>query len=224
LQILTTMVQQYLEVLYDPESFFERGEEAESILGPVLALGFVGLTSALTAWLNTQRTAEMLSRMGDGAGGAQGFAALTGTISVVFALVFPFLGWLIYGALFHGISGLLDGEGEFVTTVVYTGWGFVPNFLGATVALAANYVILQAVSLPSEVTPQTMQAYQQQVQSHPASLVVLVVGLGILLWNAYIWVAAVEHARDVDRTDAMIAVGFPVAVVVLIRLGTRFLL
>jgi hypothetical protein len=224
LQILTTMVQQYLEVLYDPESFFERGEEAGTVAVPIAIMVFIGLTGGIVGWLNFQQQSKLIARMGTGGGGAESFAAIGGAISVIVALVVPFLSWLLYAGLFHGISALLEGEGEFTTTMVYAGWGFLPSTLGAVVGLAAYWIAIQAVSLPSEVDPGTIQAYQQQVQNHPAMLAAFVVGIGLLLWSAYIWVAAVEHARDVDRTDAMIAVGFPVAVVVLIRLGTRFLL
>lgn len=224
MQILTIMVQQYLEVLYDPESFFERGEEAGTVAGPIAVMLFIGLTGGVVGWLSFQRQSELMSRMGDGAGGAESIAAIGGAVSVIVALVFPFLAWLLYAGLFHGISALLDGEGEFTTTMVYAGWGFLPSTLSAVVGLAANWITYQAVSLPSEVSPATMQAYQQQIQNHPAMLVAFVVGIGVLLWSAYIWVAAVEHARDVERTDAMIAVGLPVAIVLVLRLGSRFLL
>jgi hypothetical protein len=223
-QNLTTMVQQYLEVLHDPESFFERGEEAGSVLVPVVVLLFVGATSGVIAWLNFQRTSEMISRMGDGAAGGAGFAAIGGAVSVVVALVVPFIAWLVYAGLFHGLSALMDGEGEFTTTMVYTGWGFLPKILGSSVALAANWYIMQTVSLPAEITQQSVQAYQQQIQSHPATLGALAVGILVLLWSAYIWVAAVQHARDIDRADAAIAVGIPVALALLLRVGSQFLL
>lgn len=218
------MVQQYLEVLYDPESFFERGEEAGTVAVPIAIMLFIGLTSGIGGWLSFQQQSELMARMGTGGGGAESFAAIGGAISVIVALVVPFLSWLLYAGLFHGISALLEGEGEFTTTMVYAGWGFLPGTLGAVVGLAANWIALQAVSLPSEIDPGTIQAYQQQVQNHPAMLVAFVVGIGLLLWSAYIWVAGVQYARDLDRTDAMITVGIPVALALVLRLGSRLLL
>jgi hypothetical protein len=222
LQILMAMVQQYIEVLYDPESFFERGEEAASPIVPVLVAVFVGAVSAAAIWINFQQQSEMMSQAAGGGQQAQSMMNIAGGIGAVVALVFPFLAWLLYAGIFHGISALLDGEGEFVTTVVYTGWGLVPKVLASTVNIAATWFVLNAVSVPSEVTAQSMQTYQQSIATHPGTVVAGLLSIVVLLWSAYIWVAAVQYARDVDREDAMITVGILVAILLLIRLWSNF--
>lgn len=222
------MVEQYLEVLWDPESFFERDEEASNIVVPIGVMVFVGLLSGVAGWFSYQQTSQLMG--GQGAGGA-GFAVIMGIVSIVVGLVVPFIAWLLYAGLFHLISGALGGDGEFKTTLVYTGWGFLPKVFGSVVGLASTWYVLQVVPLPTGVDPQNpqamqqaMQSYQQAVQSHPATLAAFVVGLLVLAWSAYIWVGAVQHARDLDRADAAIAVGIPVAIALIIRLGSRFLL
>lgn len=217
------MAAQYLQVLTDPESFFERGEEAASPVVPVVAALIVGALGAVAAWRSFQATSEVFMQAGQGGGGAGGLTAVFSGVAVVVALVTPFVVWLVYALLFHGITAVLDGEGSLTTTLVYAGWGLLPKVVGSLVGLATTWIVLDAVQPPAEVTPQTAQAYQQAIQNHPASLAGTAVGILLLLWSAYIWVAAVQHARDVDRPDAMIAVGVPVAIALVIRLGTNFL-
>lgn len=218
------MAAQYLDVLTDPESFFERGEEAASPVVPVVVALIVGVLGAVAAWLSFQATTDVFMQAGQGAGGAGGgFTAVFSGVAAVIALVVPFVVWLLYALVFYAITAVLDGEGSLTTTLVYTGWGLIPKVVGSLVSLATTWIVLDAVQPPAEVTPQTAQAYQQAIQNHPASLAATVVGILILLWSAYIWVAAVQHARDVERADAMIAVGVPVAIALVIRLGTRFL-
>jgi hypothetical protein len=216
------MVQQYLEVLYDPASFFEREAVAGSAVVPIVAAVLVGLVSGVAAWMSTQRTVRMMS--GNGGGGMGGFGSVVGAISLVVALVMPFVAWLLYAGTFHLVTAFLGGDGEFKTTLIYTGWGFLPKILGAVASLATTWVVMQAVSPPAEVTQQSMQAYQQAVKTHPATLAGTLVGVLVLGWSAYIWVGAVEAARDVDRADAAIAVGIPVAIALIIRLGSQYLL
>jgi len=218
------MAARYLDVLTDPESFFERGEEAASPVVPVAVALVVGALGAVAAWLSFQATTEAFVRAGQGGGGAGGgLTAVFGGVAVVVALATPFVAWLLYALVFHGITAVLDGEGSFTTTLVYAGWGLLPKVVGSLVGLATTWIVLDAVRPPAEVTPRTAQAYQQAIQNHPASLAGTVVGILLLLWSAYIWVAAVQHARDVERADAMIAVGVPVAIALVIRLGTNFL-
>lgn len=218
------MAAQYLDVLYDPGSFFDRGDEADSPLVPVVVALVVGAVGGLAVWLSVQQTAVLLARLQDGAGQQAGtFATVGGAVGVVVALVMPFVAWLVYAGLFHGIGVLLGGEGSFWTTLVYTGWGLAPKLIGSAVNLGTTWVVLGSVQVPTDVTMASFQRYQQAIGSHPANLVGTGVGVLVLLWSAFIWVSAVEHAIDLEREDAMIAVGIPVAIALVVRVGTTLL-
>lgn len=151
------------------------------------------------------------------------FATVGGAVGVVVALAMPFVAWLVYAGLFHGIGALLGGEGSFRTTLVSIGWGLVPKLVGSAVTLATTWILLRAVQVPADVTTASFQRYQEAIQSHPATLAGTAVSALVLLWSAYIWVAAVEHALDVERAAATMTVGITVAIALIIRLGTTLL-
>ena len=209
------MTQQVLDVLLDPESFYERDDAASSVA--ILALVVVALAAigGAAGWLSWQATSTMFARMDGGAG----MAEAVGSVTVAFSLLGPVLAWVVYAGAFHAMGRLLQGDGSLRTTFVYAGWGFLPRLLAAVVNLAATWYVLGVVSVPAEVTSASMQAYTQQIQSHPATLASTVVGVAILLWSAYIWTHAVEAAHDIEREDAAIAVGVPVALALILRLS-----
>lgn len=210
------MVEQILEVLHDPGSFYERDEAASSVAVPAAVVVALAAIGGVTGWLSWQTTSTMFARMD---GGGSGVAQAVGGVTVVVSLLGPFVSWLLYAGAFHAMGRLLQGEGSFRATFVFTGWGFLPRLLAAVVNLAATWHVLGAVSVPTEVTPASMQAYSSQVQSHPATLAATVVGVAVLLWSAYVWTHAVEAAHDLEREDAAIAVGVPVAIALILRLS-----
>jgi hypothetical protein len=209
------MAEQFLDVLRDPGTFYERDEAASSAAVPVLVVVALTAIGGAAGWLSWQATSAMFARMD----GAAGVAQAVGAVTVVVSLLGPVLAWVLYAGAFHAMGALLQGEGSFRATFVYAGWGFLPRLLAAVVNLTATWYVLGVVSVPSEVTPASMQAYSSQIQTHPATLAATVVGVAVLLWSAYIWVHAVEAAHDIEREDAAIAVGVPVAIALIIRLS-----
>lgn len=210
------MVEQLLDVLRDPGTFYERDEAASSAAVPALVVVALAAVGGAAGWLSWQATSTMFAGMD---GGGAGIARAVGSITVVFSLLGPLLAWALYAGAFHAMGALLQGEGSFRTTFVYAGWGFLPRLLAAVVNLASTWYVLGVVALPTEVTPASMQAYSTQVQTHPATLAATVVGVAVLLWSAYIWMHAVEAAHDIEREDAAIAVGVPVAIALVLRLS-----
>lgn len=210
------MVEQFLDVLRDPGTFYERDEAASSAAVPAAVVVALAAIGGVAGWRSWQSTSTMFARMDGGAGIAQA----VGGVTVVFSLLGPVVAWLLYAGAFQAMGRLLQGDGSFRTTLVYAGWGFLPRLLAAVVNLAATWYVLGVVSVPSEVTPASMQAYSTQIQTHPATLAATIVGVAVLLWSAYIWVHAVEAAHDIERGDAAIAVGVPVAIALIIRLSS----
>lgn len=186
---------------------------------PIGALFAVGVIGGVAAWMNVERTMVMMAEA-TGAGGTGGFTAVLTAVTFVSALTTPFVVWFLYAGAFHLVSAMVGGEGEFQTTLTYTAWGFLPKLVSAVVGLAATWWALQAVPLPNEFTERSVEAYTNAGQSHSATLGSALVGVLVLAWSASIWVAAVQAARDVDRTDTAIAVGVPLAIALVLRLGS----
>lgn len=196
-------------LLTDPDAFFRERSPDTSLRGPVAVVAAVALVSAVAGALQFSVMNQLFAELGGGA-----IVSLIQLVTFGASLVGPFVVWLIYAGVFQGISLVFDGDGEFSTTLALVGWGFLPSVFGALASLAINYYRfeVQGVTLPAEVTAQSVQQFSRSIASGP--LVALSAGLGIVftLWSAFLWVFALKHARNLSVRDAALTVALPVLV------------
>ncbi len=207
------MSEGWTEVLTDPHSFFERRGEEPSIRGPVAIIGTLAILGTLASLVTFQALSGAVTE--DARGllvGVQVFAGVVG-------LAIPFVIWLLYAVVFFVVSAFLDGEGPFRDVALLSAWGFLPRVLAAVVDLVATVVATGEVPAPTVTSPEEFGTYADQVATHPANVVASVIGIGLLLWSAYIWVAALQEARRLNRREAIIAVAVPVGIALLLRLS-----
>lgn len=193
----------------DPDAFFRDHSGAPSLKGPTAVVTAIALVSAVSAALQFQVTAQLFA---DSPGGS--IVQVVQAISLVVALVVPYVIWMLYAGVFHAISVVFDGTGEFTRTLALVGWGFVPSLFGSVVAAVIDFYRfnVQGVDVPAEITQESMQQFQQQIQSGP--LVAMAAALGILftLWSGMLWTFAMKHARELTLRQAALTVVLPVLV------------
>ena len=138
------------------------------------------------------------------------------------ALVSPFVGWLVYAAVFHAISVVFDGDGPFPTTLALVGWGMVPSVIGSVAQLAINYYrfSVRGLEAPPLDDPEAVQEFVRSPSSGP--LVALGAGLGVLvtLWSAVLWTHALRYAWALSLRDAALTVALPALVGVALSVST----
>jgi hypothetical protein len=192
-----------LEVLTNPDGFFDRASDDPSLLGPALVVTVVAVVSAAASLPAVRAVQQAFT----GDASAAGSFALVGGVVGGFGAVFVF--WVLYTVVFHVIAAVaFDGSGSLGRLLSYVGWGHLPAILSAATGAVVNAVVFRSVTPPS--SPQEIQAFIQGVRSQPEFLVAGVVGLAVLTWQAFIWVFAVQHSHDIDRRSAAIAVAVPV--------------
>ena len=119
----------------------------------------------------------------------------------------PFLAWVSYSAVFHGVSYLYKGRGTFLRTLASVGYGCVPLIIGGLLYL----VLFQFVSLP-------VQDYfvPARVAAHATAVALVDAGVAIfvLLWCGFLWTAGMRHARSLSTRQALVTVFVPVGLVI----------
>lgn len=204
------------DLFVDPDRFFEVVADDPGLLQPAVVVTLLGIVSALSTVPVMQAT---MSAMPEEAGA---FAAVFSAVGAIAAFVFAFVIWALYAAAFHVVSALaFDPDGSFTDTLAVTGWGFAPGVIGGAISAAISFYAYQNVDFPSD--PARVQEYAAQLQSRPIFLVAFVVGIVFLFWQAFLWTFGMRHARGLTLREAAITVAAPVAVALLIRLGSQFL-
>lgn len=207
-----------LSLLTDPDGFFERRTPNPSLKGPILVVAAIAAVDALASVLQFR----FLSQIFEGAGVTGGLATALQAFTFAFVLVGPFAIWLLYAGVFHGISLVFDGEGEFSTTLAFVGWGLLPSVLGSIAGAAINFYRfnVREYEVPAEMTPQATGEFMQSLQTGP--LVALTAALGIVftLWSAFLWTFGLKHARNLSLKQAALTVAVPVLLSLLFSLRT----
>jgi hypothetical protein len=205
-----------LEVLTNPNGFFEaRMRETESLKVPALIVLISGLISGIAAYLVTGLTLEMLSETLPPE--ALGLATTIGGISAfIGALVFSLIIWVIFAAVFFGISSVFKGEGSFKRTLEFVGYGYIPMILSGIISAILMYNFISTAQIPLLTDPtEVAEVITQWVTTNPMVRLSSVIGMLFMLWSANIWIFGLKHARNLSTRNALITVAIPVALYIL---------
>jgi hypothetical protein len=205
-----------LDVLTNPNGFFEaRMREAESLKIPVLIVLISGLIGGIAAYLMTGITLELLSEALPPE--ALGLATTIGSISAfIGALVASLIIWVVFAALFFGISSVFKGEGSFKRTLEFVGYGYIPMILSGIISTILMYNFVSTAQIPVLTDPtEVAEVITQWVTTNPMVRLSSIIGMLFMLWSANIWVFGLKHARNLSTKNAVITVAIPVALYIL---------
>lgn len=122
--------------------------------------------------------------------------------------------WMFESGVLYAISMFFGGSGNFRRLLAYVGWSYLPLILGLVLVFPLLWF-----SLPDGLSLSTLEV--------PVLFAVgtFIIGFITQLWRGYIWVFALEQARELTNKQALITAGIPIALYVAGSLiGILFLL
>jgi hypothetical protein len=192
-----------MRVFTNPDGFFREIADDMGLTRPLVIITVMGiLTMASTVVIMLRVSSAMSSEVG-------AFTALGGVVGAIGGFVGVYIMWVIYSAVFHVLSTVFGGEGSFRRTMILTAWGFAPGIIASLVSLGITVFALQGISLPSD--PAQVQPFVQDLKRRPIFFVGGVLSIVFTIWQGFIWLFAVKHARNLTLPHAAITVGVPVA-------------
>lgn len=198
-----SLVSDVQSLVLDPDGFFQREAASPAFREPALVVLVVSLVNVLSSLLLVSH----VDFSGQNAAIADTVFGISATFGILFGIVGVFVLWLTYTAVFYALTALADGAGSFRNLFRLVGWGYVPSLVGGILSVGTTWYVLQTLPRGLEA-----QAYLQQYQTHPAFTVVGVASLAILVWQWFIWVFAIRHARSVTLTRAAVIAALPVGI------------
>lgn len=226
-------------LLTDPDAFFRERSEDPSIVPPLAIVTLIAVVGSFATLVQNEtivsafrpviETALENSSENMSESDIQDAVDFAVQAYLVFsygaALIGPYFFWLLYAAVFHGISVVFDGEGSFGRTLRFVGWGRLPMLVASVVTLLVNvyYYEIVGVDVPSDVSAENQfEAFQELGPPTEIQLLTTVVGILLTLWAAYIWVYGMKHARNLSRREALLTVSVPVLISLLLQIQTLF--
>lgn len=202
-------------LLTNPDRFFDSRGRDPSLLEPALVVLTIAIMPVISGVVTLYTFMESVPA------DVQVFLLIGGIIGVVIGAVGPFISWLLYAVAFQVITYFFGGEGEFRDTFALTGWGFVPRVLAAILSLVTTVYVIQALQVSGD--PAAFATFNQRLTQHTFYQAVTGVSILFTLWSAYIWVPAVQRARNVTRRQAIVTVAIPVLFGILLAVGSLVL-
>ncbi|MDE4908494.1 YIP1 family protein [Methanogenium marinum] len=200
------------DILLRPAAFFNGRFEGDKpdLKMPLLIVLLYGIVAALSAANVSSVTMGMMPTE------IAGMESLMIGIGVFSAFIGALLFWVIIAAIFHGISALRGGKGDFQRTLAVTGYGTLPMVFGSILSGIIIYFALSDVTIRPVSDPMQISAALTEIMSSPSMTIAGVVSLIFVLWSANIWVFGMQEARSISGKDALITVGIPVVIYCLI--------
>lgn len=132
----------------------------------------------------------------------------TMTRYVGFAILAPFVMWLLGGITLYVAGRVAAGTPSFVGSLGLAGWAAVPEFFRLAVALVAIRSALSdaTISDPADAIEVVQSAFA------PIDLILTAATLLTVLWQWYILTGGLQHEADLSRSIAGIAVAVPLAI------------
>ncbi|KAF1078556.1 YIP1 family protein [Methanogenium sp. MK-MG] len=196
------------DLLLRPAAFFPGRLEGDKPdlkipLAIVLLSGIVGAVSA--AYMSSVTMAMLPSDIA-------GLGSIIVGIAVVSAFIATIIFWVIIAAVFHGISALRGGKGDFQRTLAVAGYGTLPMVFGSIISGIIVYFSLSGATIRAVSDPLQASAAVTELMSGPSMMIAGVISLLFVLWSANIWVFGMQEARNLSGKDALISVGIPVLI------------
>ena len=205
------------DLLLNPEAFFrEKMIEDVNLKVPALIVVIVAVIGALSAVITTGPIIGLLPP--EAASAAPLLIMFSGAAAFIFALVF----WVVWTLVFFVISMIFKGTGDFKRLLEFVGYGYIPQIFGSLLTLPIIYSYFSGISLPPVEDPTLIQEAVQELTTAPQMQIAVVIGLVFLLWSANIWIFGAKTARGLSMRDAVITVGCPIGIFVIIQLYNLF--
>lgn len=122
---------------------------------------------------------------------------------VIISFVTPFVFWLLYTAIAHGITANFGGEGSYTRYATLFAWGFLPGLLVETLWMGVLIANVTETAPPEG--PTGTAAWIESVQAGPAMTAVEVLYPPALLVSFVLWTVATEVGRRVTTRQAALA-------------------
>ena len=198
-----------IEILTNPNKFFEAkmGEEV-SLKLPSLIVLIVGIISGISSFLQNSITVKMMSEVPPE---AQSIVAIMSTVSVIGLVILYLIFWVFIAGIFHLISCIFKGEGDFNRTLEFVGYGYIPMIFGGIISAILMYIIVSTAQIPVVTDPAKIAETLGPLLKSPMMLISYAISFLFMLWSANIWIFGLKHARNLTTKNAVITIAIPVA-------------
>ncbi|MCX9012784.1 MAG: Yip1 family protein [Candidatus Methanoperedens sp.] len=196
-------IEKVVETIKNPKNAMKNIAEQPMIEEAVIIVGVLAILSALAAYV---RSYTLIINVENMPPSMQSVISVTG---VIFALIGPFLIWLIGTGILHFISMILSGEGKFypqMMTVV--GYSMVPLLFSGLISIILLLMIEPTTITVSATNPTAVK----EIYNNPYIIGSNIIGTIMQVWASVILFFGVQSAHRLTPVKSAVVAGIPLAI------------
>jgi hypothetical protein len=200
-----------LQLATDPDGFMERKVGQANIRVEILIVLLVGAMASLGALyvvlqvLEVENAAEM---------------RIASAGQVIRPLLVMLVLWGVYTVLLHFLSAHYGGRNPPSQVLKGLAWALVPVGIGNLVQAGALYYVFRDADVEARIDgvdpAERLQAVFDSSMTEPVMIGATVVFMGMLLLSGYLMTFVIQHAKGLDRDEALRVVAVPVVLHLLV--------
>ncbi|AGK60869.1 Uncharacterized protein conserved in archaea [Archaeoglobus sulfaticallidus PM70-1] len=195
----------YIEPIYNPDNFFRKAKaEGIGFIVPVAIVVISAVIATINAYITADEiariTVEIINNKFAPDPGAMYQTIYISTIAGSF--ITPIIGWVILSGFAQGLSALFGGEGSFSQTLKFTAFSFYPGIILSPISIK--------IALDYELLLRTYGV--QALLSKPFVQTQILIGIITILWQLFIWMFAIKHARNLSLKKSFIVAAMPLLI------------
>lgn len=196
-------------ILTDPNQFFASEIEDGSLRWPLLLVWMTGILNAAKSILMTSKSLGVLEN-------SHALITVTAFVGLFIGVLVSMLVWVLYTSIIYLVSNQFGGDGEFRELFRLVGWGYLPAVFGGLLSFLTIVWILRRVTVPA--SPTNAEIVTTTIKTSPEMQILTVVLIAFTLWQGYLWMFAVKHARNIPIRPALLSVAGPILVSILLTI------
>jgi len=196
-------IEKVVETIKNPKSMMKNIAEQPMIEEAVMIVGVLAILGALGAYIQSYTFMINFENMPPS---MQSVIPVTG---VIFALIGPFLMWLIVAGILNFISMILSGEGKFypqMMTVV--GYSMIPLIFSGLISIIFLLMIEPTTITISATNPAALK----EISNNPYLIGSSIFGTIMQVWASVILFFGVQSAHRLTPIKSATVAGIPLAI------------
>ncbi len=198
-------IEKIVETIKNPKSAMKHIAEQPMIEEAVMIVGILAVIGALVAYVQSYKFVIIFENLPPSMGYLSNQSLKT-TISIVSALISPFIGWLVGTGVIHLISVALGGEGKFYPQMMtVAGYSMIPKLFEVIISLALFLMVAPVTVIMDITDPMAAKA----LMDTPYSSILNIIGRIMELLTAVIMFYGVKNSHKLSSGKSAFAVGIP---------------
>jgi hypothetical protein len=205
-------------LLFNPDKTMEDVAKEPRLEEAVVVIAIYAILYTVFTYIQTSKVKYVFtdSSMPD----TSGFMMI---ISIVAALIMPFIIWVIISVILYLFSMVFGGEGKFTSVLTAIGYSALPKIFAIIIAAI---LLTQAQPVTVEISSSNPFASMAGATEFYKQSIVMLSSMVILagvIWSSLIGMFGIKHTEKITMTSAAIVVGVPLALYVIMQLASYVL-